>query len=41
MMAVLIPPDPINLSGDVECCRLFTRSLVLIDHPQASTLYPT
>jgi hypothetical protein len=40
-IAALVPPDPINFSGDVECCRPFARSLVLLDHPQASTLYPT
>jgi hypothetical protein len=41
VIATIIPPDPINLSGNVECCRPFARNFVLIDHPQASTLYPT
>ena len=41
VIAAIIPPDPINFSGDVERCRPFALSFVLIDHPQASTLYPT
>jgi hypothetical protein len=40
-IAPLILPDPINFSGDVECCRPLTLSLVILDHSQASTLYPT
>jgi hypothetical protein len=41
MIAALILPDPINFSGDVECCWPLTISLVILDHPQASTLSPT
>jgi hypothetical protein len=40
-IAALILPDPINFSCDVECCRPLTLSLVILDHSQASTLYPT